>query len=322
MKRVLVFRLVLIALCSFAVAKPGIALDNTAGANNDHFRAACSATFTVSVDSLGVASFASMVSGGSAPYSYFWDFGDGNNSTFTNPTNAYGSPGSYSACLTIVDAVGCSYTHCAPVLIPGNGTNPLSVLAVDVQWPDTTFVNVSHPFQITVQNDSATVYNDSLFFYFEVDSGAGLNGVDLINVTSGSGIAGMDTVSFPLTHDFNSSRYAPGNNVVVIWPVNGSGEQGDSIQLDVYVIYPTSSQYLDISRYINVYPNPTTNSVIVDNRLNDDPVTYRIHSSGGKFVAGGKLTGNQIDLSELPSGMYSIELFSDSGRTIVKIIKY
>lgn len=64
-------------------------------------------------DSLGCeATFVSTAFGGTAPYSYFWDFGDGSNSTQANPTHAYSPLGPWDVCLTISDANGCDTTYC------------------------------------------------------------------------------------------------------------------------------------------------------------------------------------------------------------------
>jgi PKD repeat protein len=47
--------------------------------------------------------FYSKVSGGFAPYSYEWDFGDGATSTGENPTHAYRAEGSYTVSLKVTD---------------------------------------------------------------------------------------------------------------------------------------------------------------------------------------------------------------------------
>ena len=54
---------------------------------------------------------------GTAPFSYLWDFGDGNTSTLAAPTHTYATPGSYLICLTITDANGCIDTSCVSTSI-------------------------------------------------------------------------------------------------------------------------------------------------------------------------------------------------------------
>lgn len=55
--------------------------------------------------------FSSQVAGGFAPYSYEWDFGDGNTSTSTVPDHAYKSPGSYTVSLKVTDDRGNTVTE-------------------------------------------------------------------------------------------------------------------------------------------------------------------------------------------------------------------
>lgn len=76
----------------------------------------CSAYFNAYNDtsnSIGLAyQFASNASGGVAPYTYSWDFGDGSTGTGAYPVHVYGSAGAYQACLTVTDATGCQATYC------------------------------------------------------------------------------------------------------------------------------------------------------------------------------------------------------------------
>lgn len=49
---------------------------------------------------------------GYAPFSYLWNFGDGNTSTQQYPIHTYAVPGHYIICLTITDTTGCTFTTC------------------------------------------------------------------------------------------------------------------------------------------------------------------------------------------------------------------
>lgn len=57
-------------------------------------------------DCSGIAKFADQTTGGSGPYAYDWDFGDGFHSQAKNPSHAYNSPGSYTVILKIKDRSG------------------------------------------------------------------------------------------------------------------------------------------------------------------------------------------------------------------------
>jgi PKD repeat protein len=62
--------------------------------------------------------FRASIQGGTEPYSYSWDFGDGSPITMTqNPTHTYTSPGTYTATLTVTDAANCSDTDTAVIFI-------------------------------------------------------------------------------------------------------------------------------------------------------------------------------------------------------------
>ena len=84
--------------------------------------------------------FANGTTGGKAPYSYSWNFGDGSNSTAQNPTHQYSAPDSFSVSLSVTDssvpAKTDIQTYSVTVYanpsanfsgIPQTGYNPLSV---------------------------------------------------------------------------------------------------------------------------------------------------------------------------------------------------
>ena len=63
----------------------------------------------VSPDPLDVgvnASFVASFVGGTPPFTYYWEFGDGGGSSFATPTHQYSSAGTYSVNLTVSDSVG------------------------------------------------------------------------------------------------------------------------------------------------------------------------------------------------------------------------
>ena len=66
------------------------------------------ARFSYIVNGLLVTFF--NTSRGTAPLSFFWDFGDGTTSTLTDPQHLFVSPGSYSVSLTVMNALGMDST--------------------------------------------------------------------------------------------------------------------------------------------------------------------------------------------------------------------
>ena len=52
--------------------------------------------------------------GGTAPYTFRWDFGDGQQATGQNVRHTYENPGSYTATLTVTDATGQTASDTTP----------------------------------------------------------------------------------------------------------------------------------------------------------------------------------------------------------------
>ena len=67
-----------------------------------------------------------------------------------------------------------------------------------------------------------------------------------------------------------------------------------------------------------IYPNPTTGEVWIP--ANFQNKSYSIYSADGRLVRGGK-TKKSIDLSNLETGVYLIELRDDSGNVLVNRIQ-
>jgi len=106
--------------------------------------------------------FNAIPKGGTAPYTFNWDFGDGNTSTLQNPTHIYGAIGQYTVTVSMQDeagAYGSNYTTIDIIL-----TNP----------PERPVIN-SGPNQIIVGQESEYKFSaidpDSDAVYIMVDWG-------------------------------------------------------------------------------------------------------------------------------------------------------
>jgi PKD repeat protein len=75
-------------------------------------------------------SFTGSASGGTAPYTYRWNFGDGSTSTTQNPSHTYNSAGTYTATLTVTDSSSPAKTATATATVTVSSVgNPLAATA-------------------------------------------------------------------------------------------------------------------------------------------------------------------------------------------------
>jgi PKD repeat protein len=68
--------------------------------------------------------FTASVTGGTPPYSYQWEFGDGTRSEEASPSHTYATAGAYSVSATAIDAKGQSATHVFTLNVPPHSTGP------------------------------------------------------------------------------------------------------------------------------------------------------------------------------------------------------
>ena len=70
----------------------------------------------------------------------------------------------------------------------------------------------------------------------------------------------------------------------------------------------------------NLYPNPVKGDILNVANLNQ-AATYKIFNIMGQQVSQGKITENNIQVSELKSGAYLIEITSDNQTVTKRFIK-
>ncbi|MEI7662822.1 MAG: PKD domain-containing protein, partial [Bacteroidota bacterium] len=86
----------------------------------------CQAAFTYSAGGSNLVQFTDQSTGSPSVVAWSWAFGDplsgvNNVSNLQNPVHIYGAPGTYTTCLTIQSANGCSNTTCQTIVVNATG---------------------------------------------------------------------------------------------------------------------------------------------------------------------------------------------------------
>jgi outer membrane protein assembly factor BamB len=128
-------------------------------------------------------SFMSTTFGGALPYTFQWEFGDGNTSSLEHPTHTYTRPGEYIATLTLIDGEGNSSSDTANVSI-GTSAPTVRILSPEnaLYLFDHKLFPLRHPviigkitvkaeaFQEDVGIDHVSFYIDSWYTYSDYEA--------------------------------------------------------------------------------------------------------------------------------------------------------
>jgi len=84
---------------------------------------------------------------------------------------------------------------------------------------------------------------------------------------------------------------------------------------------PVSVATVNNENTFSVYPNPVQNTLTIKPLKEGRSNTIKLYNSNGVLVRNIKQQAYQIDVSDLASGIYFVELIADNKRTVKKIIK-
>jgi len=121
-----------------------------------------------------LANFVENVTGGTPPYSYAWDFGNGDNST-SGPTasDGYNNPGSYTVKVKVTDSTGMSASNQATFSLSGPPPPMISISSnVEIN-------SIGQDFIFTIKGGNLTepvqVYRDGILWKTVSSLAAGAN---------------------------------------------------------------------------------------------------------------------------------------------------
>ncbi|MCD4650225.1 MAG: PKD domain-containing protein, partial [Candidatus Cloacimonetes bacterium] len=134
-------------------------------------------------------SFSGSASGGTTPYSYSWDFDDGESSTVQNPDHTYTAAGTYTATLTVTDSTGSTAQDSAEVTVNPVVTPPVA----DPNGPSTGDTGMPITF-----DGSGSFDPDGTLVSYDWDFGDGTTGTG-VNPTHIYSMDGIYKVSLTVT---------------------------------------------------------------------------------------------------------------------------
>lgn len=163
-------------------------------------------------------SFTSMVSNAEGPYSYSWDFGDGNTSQAANPTHifrAYGCESTtFNVTLTVTDANGCQEIH--------------EQLIEVAEQPEVKLLDIDNPFAPEPFNNCGSSSDMDSSYTINVGLGASNDTCVEYILDWGDGSPKETNISFPISHTYSQQGVfemtitAVGtnkNSTTVVYPV-------------------------------------------------------------------------------------------------------
>lgn len=110
--------------------------------------------------------------------------------------------------------------------------------------------------------------------------------------------------TFEFLKSTDSVSYTPGNEASF-----------NNIQLNWVPVVKTSVDLLDENVY-KVYPTPTTGQLLV---IGENVETIEINDSNGKTIQ--KSTSTNLDLSSYPNGVYFINIITNQGSIVKRVLK-
>ncbi|TND07990.1 MAG: cell surface protein [Bacteroidetes bacterium] len=277
-----------------------------------------------------------------SPTSWFWDFGDGNNSTAQNPSHTYATNGTYNVCLVATTGCGSdttcqNITICTPgaaafTLLDSSGTVTFSDGSTgnpttwswdfgdggnsNVQNPVYTYA-ISGTYNVCLVSDNGcgpdttcqqvTICIPVIASFNSTDT---LGTITLTDMSSGGatswswdfGDGGNSTLQNPVY-----TYSAPGVYNVCLIATSSCSADTFCQQMPIIITGIAGAE----NSVFSVYPNPVHGLLTIRFAQETEATDLVIYDMTGRVVLREKTTGGftrVIDVHALPSGMYQLQL--------------
>lgn len=291
-----------------------------------------------------------------APTSWLWDFGDGNTSSMQNPTHTYAAPGNYTVCLTTSSSCGtdstCSVLNATCTAPSANFSE--TTIGLIVQFGDlstqgatswlwdfgdgatSTLQSPSHTYMLpgtynVCLTATSICGSDSICQNITVTCPAPM--ADFSYVITGSTVTFSDlSTQGPTSWDWD---FGDGNTSGVQSPTHTYASDGTYLvclistslcgsdsTCDTVVINTVGREELAQAGF-QIYPNPSSGLVAVQVDAHIAIQVVRVMDLRGKVLAlfpGQNNNVLQLDLSSMAAGLKFVEVETENGRAIGKLL--
>ncbi len=189
-----------------------------------------------------------------------------------------------------------------------------NISITNVTLIDTAYLNQTIPMSISFTNNAATDFTGTLA------AKATVQGTPINDLITGSSF----TIAASATTQFTglqflisvSNSFTLGDNVVVIWPVAMSAVDtliGDTVQEHVHVLFPNGVNDLKLNSELFV-GSVSKNQIVIFNQTQIAIAESNIYDLNGKRIENLSGDRNQIQLENISSGIYLLEIKLNDGR--------
>ncbi len=334
---------------------PGTACTDTSGAAGtwstgcvciaDTTITGCQACYTITQVAPFTALFTNCSTGGTAPFDIIWDFAPGGGLDGDSITLVYPGPGTYIACLNILDANGIECHICDSVVVGIDGTiNPISPQPCTssfwvIQAYDSTATGVEPiPNEVWVWNLSSGGNGNYQFLW---NFGDGTSSTDAypthVYGSDGPWNLCLTMYSGGCTNTYCDSVSVDANGILNQLVIGGgnsnvheatTGNRSGGFTLNVIQHIPTSVTEIPAFAELKAWPNPVLNELNLSFNTSLSgtvPVTV-IDPSGRTVITDSQqlTTGSntfRISTSTLEPGLYMVRIGNDARSITQRFMK-
>jgi hypothetical protein len=192
-----------------------------------------------------------------------------------------------------------------------------------IGFPSQAYYGSTYILYVALHNYDSAYYQGNVYIVFHTDTN---NVIDTIGGSNQVNIPGDSTEYIYITgFSFDSTVFKLGGNVVVVWPVNGSGTQ--IMMTDTFYTYVDILGYAGIlevernDRNSNIFPVPASDMLFLPQNIAENSIEHvRIIDMLGRTKVLLRQYSKSISVAELENGFYFLEIKEKNNQ--IRIFKF